>query len=243
MGDPPFPPPLLKMQGIFFKKTEKGVTRAKNPSVYAGLRGYTFQKNRCNRRKRCNQYSGENKMDEYDKMLKNLDILRKNRENVPESVLRSKYKAAYMGLRKEIEDEANFFITEWGKMGRYFLNGDEDAARDYFQKFQDYLMHDLEEKGRDSICKRMHRALYEHYDFTEFLNICADMYEQTVHLYRPYWGSKCRVIDGHIYNDIIGYWWEEESGCWIRQRKDGSFSFTIMIPAPDNLRKEVKKRA
>ena len=243
MGDPPFPPPLLKMQGIFFEKTAKGVTRAEKPSVYAGLRCNTFQKIRCYREKRCYKIFGENKMDEYDKMLKNLDILRKNRENVPESVLRSKYKAAYMGLRKEIENEANFFIDKWGKWGRNFLKGDEAIANDYVRKINEFLRQDRKKNGEKSLGRRMHLALYEHYDIDEFMNVCADMHEQTEYLYRPYWDSKCRIIDGHIYNDIIGYWWEEESGCWIRQQKDGSFSFTIMIPAPDNLRKEVKKHA
>ena len=165
----------------------------------------------------------------YETFLNSLAKLKKNRDNVPEEVLKTKYHDAYARLRHQVWQDG-IIIMQHFLIDGHFLARDINRAQEYANAIASVI------NDKSTGWKaRMKKALWEQCDAMSYLNTCAAIQEQYEELYLKYWDSLCYTKNGQIFNELLGeeFHWDEQKKIWISP--DGN-SWTIRHPAPDSLR-------
>lgn len=109
-------------------------------------------------------------MDTVDLLQLKLDALKKNRENIPEEDLKTRYKKSYEALLKSIDELATALMDEI--MFRFLVEK-------YFADEGHEMMKRLINKEKDSlkIC------LYKEYSAKAYSEICQTIYETVINRY------------------------------------------------------------
>lgn len=166
-----------------------------------------------------------------EKLEKNLRKLKANREKVERNVLKTRYKASYEALLKEIEAEAT-------TLARYVLFGSlpiraQDDGTEAFEAFiaQSNL---IIQEEREAF-RIYSRKISEDYDVdgaVAELERVARRIENEAYVH--YQAAHCRRIDDRIWNDLAKMWWNPELRLW--EHKNGQWvRFRCLPPPPEGI--------
>lgn len=158
---------------------------------------------------------------------KHLQILKKNRENVPLSELNGKYAAAYINLLRTIHAEGSMI------MKRYLTDCYPFRITDGMEKeeFVDRIGEIVSSKEGKKILQEATERLLKDYNVNSMLVALDPIREECEAAYMDYW-EKHSILDGgkkrgRIYNDIVGLYWNGDDKLW--ETEDG-LTFAILYP-------------
>lgn len=158
--------------------------------------------------------------------LGDIKKLRKNKENVPIEILKTKYAEPYNELLEKIRRETEKILFQF-LFGGILMRKDEPEERDaFFRKAQAII----DEERAAGTFREIARAVFEEYDADKALDIAAEKLHPRIWLeaYPEYWLEYCIIEnDRPIWNDLIQMRWNSDLQIW--ESRDGT-SVTIMLP-------------
>lgn len=163
-------------------------------------------------------------MDEY---RKNVDILRKNRENVPLAELKTKYAKGYLQICEKIKEQTKREISAMIACGMIIL---EEDRTETMPKIIAEVQKIVDQETEAGTMKEISRLIFSEFDVDRAMDLAAEKlaipaFEKA---YSPYFREKCRLKEGKYICDLLpGMTWNEEYGVWI---SDDRMSFTLMLP-------------
>ena len=163
-------------------------------------------------------------MDEY---RKNVDILRKNRENVPLAELKTKYAKGYLQICERIREQTKCAISAMITCGMVVLKEDQTEET---PKIIAEVQRIVDQETEAGTMKEISRLIFSEFDVDKAMDLAAEKlaipaFEKA---YGPYFKKKCRLQEGRCVCDLLpGMTWSEEYGVWI---SDDGMSFTLMLP-------------
>lgn len=113
-------------------------------------------------------------IDTKDLLQMKLDSLKKNRENIPEDLLKTKYKKSYEALLRNIDELATKLMDE---IMFHFL------VEKYFVSEGHEMMKRLINKEKDSL----KNCLYKEYSAQAYADICQSIYSAVIDKYLKEW--------------------------------------------------------
>lgn len=121
-------------------------------------------------------------MDGIEELKKNVERLKKNRENVPIETLKTKYKKGYTELLETIRDQAT------GILNRETMNGIQirKADKDVLDRIQEAVV-----KGQ--FAKQAGKALFKEYSVEKFVEIVENARAEAMAVWIPYWQGFCCI--------------------------------------------------
>ena len=144
------------------------------------------------------------------KLNQDIATLRKNRENVPLELLKTKYKKPYAKLKEEIRAQFEIYVKPLGGLEAMKKIDEEKAA------------------GHQ---KEITHAVFEEFNLTKAENLACGYYTDRVkyEAYAPYWLEHIhQEPDGKVTSDLLpGMTWHPEAGVWVSFSEP---SFTLMMP-------------
>ena len=152
-----------------------------------------------------------------------LERLRKNRENVPLDVLKTKYGAPYRKLLSEIGTEAAVSIRNTAAVLPEWLRG-QRVSPEHIQEIAD-VFDQIYREG--DYAKKIGCALYRHYSADEVQRLCVEINRKYRSELTKYFHSKTclyttaeswsleRPAIPRIYNELVDKFWDEGQGQWI----------------------------
>lgn len=159
-------------------------------------------------------------MEEY---RKNVEILRKNKENVPLELLKTKYVKGYGDLVCRIKKQTEALVILQISAGMRIFKEDQEEFREVMNRIQSII-----DKEKMTM-KEIGSLVFSEYDIEKAMDLVAERialpcFEQA---YAPYFQSKCHQEGETFTCDLLpGMKWNQEHRVWIGQ--DGSF--TLMLP-------------
>ena len=165
--------------------------------------------------------------------LKKLDqdiaTLRKNRENVPLELLKTKYKKPYAKLKEEIRAQFEIYMKHLIMLGILKTGPDLTGAK--AQSMVDQIQKIIDEEKAAGHQKEVTRAVFEEFNLTKAENLACGYYTDRVkyEAYAPYWLEHIhQEPDGKVTSDLLpGMTWHPEAGVWVSFSEP---SFTLMMP-------------
>ena len=154
-----------------------------------------------------------------EKLKSLLETLKKNDENVPEELLKTKYKKPYRELKDSIKEAADQIS------GKRIVIKNDDAGQVLIKQIQEML----EEKRRAGTGKELGRTLYKEYSVEKFLQVVEEIRIAVWNLWIPYWQQHCCLYaapecfdeDGpppKIYNDLTKeFLVDQEQNIWEKK--------------------------
>ncbi len=185
---------------------------------------------------------------ETEKLYNLLQKLKRNKEKVPISVLKTRYKTSYEKLIAEIEAEAiEAVMIPTAVALPKWIEGQKVRA-DHILKIGE-IFDQIYREGEYS--KKIGKALMEHYSIEEvqelskeinkkFHDELSNYFCQNICLYTTAenWDPDSELIP-RIYNDLVDKFWDEEKG-WISQDRPSGNALLIFIGDP-SIEKEMGK--
>lgn len=172
---------------------------------------------------------GKKKMDGIEELKKNVDRLRKNRENVPLDVLETKYKAAYENLLAGIQAQATEILNRETMKGIWIRKADEDILN----RIQNAM-------DKEQFAKQAGKALFQHFSVDKFVEIVENARAATMAVWIPYWKGFCCIYAApecweepfpppKIYNELTDeFLVDEEKNLWQKRPEWKSDQATII---------------
>ena len=149
------------------------------------------------------------------KLNQDIATLRKNRENVPLELLKTKYKKPYAKLKEEIRAQFEIYMKHIIVL---------ESMVNQIQKIID------EEKAAGHQ-KEVTHAVFEEFNLAKAENLACGYYTDRVkyEAYAPYWLEHIHQgPDGKVTSDLLpGMTWHPEAGVWVSFSEP---SFTLMMP-------------
>ncbi len=188
----------------------------------------------------------DKEMEQAEKLTVLLEKYRKNRENVPLEVLKTKYKDAYEKLKAEIKTEAQTLIRPVATKVPPWLEG-QLIKQEYAEEMAGAFNQLYE---ADCYAKKIGQALYKHYSITEALQLAGEVnskyqeallkiFHQKTCLYTTAenWDPE-NPVTPRIYNALVDKFWDEEKGEWITAEKPPGNALLIFITGDKPVREE-----
>lgn len=163
-------------------------------------------------------------MDEY---RKNVDILRKNRENVPLAELKTKYAKGYLQICEKIRLQTKSAISAIIASGMLILK--EDKAEEE-PKIVLEIQKIIDQETEAGTMKEISRLIFSEFNVDKAMDLAAERLAEPAwrRAYAPYFRKKCRLQEGKYICDLLpGMTWNEEYEVWIA---DDGMRFTLMLP-------------
>lgn len=150
--------------------------------------------------------------------------LRKNRENIPLEILKTRYASAYQKLLEDIQDMVMELIKRILVQSLPFCADDLEAKEQFLNKFQRVL----EEEASNGVFLKISHAIFHEYDLWRALEIVEQIWVRIRReAYGPYWVSHCYEHKGLIHNTIINMVWDREHEIWV---DTDDCRVTLMLP-------------
>lgn len=168
-------------------------------------------------------------MEEY---RKNVEILRKNKENVPLELLKTKYAKGYGELVCRIKKQTETLIILQISAGMLILKEDLKEFQAVTSRIQEII------NQEKMAMKEIGRLIFSEYDIDKAMDMAAEKiaipcFEEA---YAPYFRSKCYQEGETFTCDLLpGMKWNQEHRVWIGE--DGSF--TLMLPPISDEREDM----
>lgn len=166
-------------------------------------------------------------MEQVEKLTVLLEKYRKNRENVPLEVLKTKYKDAYEKLKAEIKEEAQALIKPIAAKLPDWLEG-QKVSQEYIGEIAEIFNRIY---GGGGYAKQIGTALYKHFSIDEALQLAQEINRQYREALLKFFHSKTCLytivenrdpenpVTPRIYNALVNKFWNEETGEWISEDK------------------------
>lgn len=154
----------------------------------------------------------------FNELAKLVEQCKKNRENVPEELLLTRYRKPFLKLKQKIREcgEAVFPYLMLSEL--HLMPGD---------KYETYLKEIQEVAAtakKADYPKKLGEALCKYCDIELFWCYAMVMqYKLEQSFYCDYWISHTKKLGGKYYNEIIDMWYDSESKVWLRDNAFGIF--------------------
>lgn len=168
-------------------------------------------------------------MDGIEELKKNVERLKKNRENVPIETLKTKYKKGYTELLETIRDQATGILNQESMNGIQIRKADKDVL----DRIQEAVV-----KGQ--FAKQAGKALFKEYSVEKFVEIVENARTAAMTVWIPYWQNFCCVYAApecfeepfpqpRIYNELTDeFLVDEEKNLWEKRPEWKSDQATII---------------
>lgn len=168
-------------------------------------------------------------MDGIEGLKKNVERLKRNRENVPLETLKTKYKAAYEGLLTEIQGQATEILNRETMSGILIRKGDKDILA----RIQSAM-----DEGQ--FAKQAGKAIFQHFSVDKFVEIVENARAEAMAVWIPYWQGFCCIYatpenweepfpPPKIYNELTDeFLVDEEKNLWQKRPEWKSDQATII---------------
>lgn len=162
------------------------------------------------------------------KLSQDIATLRKNRENVPLELLKTKYKKPYAKLKEEIRAQFEIYMKHLIMLG--ILKTGPDLTGTKAKSMADQIQKVIDEEKAAGHLEEITHAVFEEFNLVKAENLACGYYADRVkyEAYAPYWLEHIhQEPDGKITSDLLpGMTWQPESGVWVSFSK---LSFTLMM--------------
>ena len=163
------------------------------------------------------------------KLNQDIATLRKNRENVPLELLKTKYKKPYAKLKEEIRAQFEIYVKHLIMLGILKTGPDLTGAK--AQSMVDQIQKIIDEEKAAGHQKEVTHAVFEEFNLAKAENLACGYYTDRVkyEAYAPYWLEHIHQgPDGKVTSDLLpGMTWHPEAGVWVSFSEP---SFTLMMP-------------
>ncbi len=183
---------------------------------------------------------------DYGKWVENIGRLKKNRQNVPEDILRTKYAGPYNALLSEIRKQTREMILDCTLSGFPIMKEWEDEEFPEDKKDVETIILKINstfELARISgSMKRIHDAVFREYDPQKAMGIAGQIREDIEReAYLPYWQKHCSLQDEGrvIYNDLVGMEWASKN---LWKATGEKWCAIITWPPPEEMIKKAEGR-
>lgn len=168
-------------------------------------------------------------MDGIEGLKKNVERLKRNRENVPLETLKTKYKAAYEGVLTEIQGQATEILNRETMSGILIRKGDKDILA----RIQSAM-----DEGQ--FAKQAGKAIFQHFSVDKFVEIVENARAEAMAVWIPYWQGFCCIYatpenweepfpPPKIYNELTDeFLVDEEKNLWQKRPEWKSDQATII---------------
>ena len=162
----------------------------------------------------------ESNQKDKEKLKSLLETLKKNDENVPKELLKTKYKKPYRELKESIKEVADRISGR--RIRQDIVIQNDEAGQVLIKQIQEML----EEKRRAGAGKELGRTLYKEYSVEKFLQVVEEIRIAVWNLWIPYWQQHCCLYATEenwqepypppkIYNDLTDeFLVDEEQNVW-----------------------------
>lgn len=153
-----------------------------------------------------------------------IEKLRKNREKIPQDILKTRYATAYRKLLADIQDMVQELIKRICIQSLPFHAKDIEEKEQFLKAIQELIEADIS----GEILTKIGHAIFKEYNLTKALEI-AELISNRIckDIYGNYWLSNCHEHDGKIHNDLIDMDWDDENGLWVNSDVG---SVSLMLP-------------
>lgn len=163
------------------------------------------------------------------KLSQDIATLRKNRENVPLELLKTKYKKPYAKLKEEIRAQFEIYMKHIIVLGILKTGPDLTGAK--AESMVDQIQKIIDEEKAAGHQKEVTHAVFEEFNLAKAENLACGYYTDRVkyEAYAPYWLEHIhQEPDGKVTSDLLpGMTWHPEAGVWVSFSEP---SFTLMMP-------------
>lgn len=163
------------------------------------------------------------------KLSQDIATLRKNRENVPLELLKTKYKKPYAKLKEEIRAQFEIYMKHIIVLGILKTGPDLTGAK--AKSMVDQIQKIIDEEKAAGHQKEVTHAVFEEFNLAKAENLACGYYTDRVkyEAYAPYWLEHIhQEPDGKVTSDLLpGMTWHPEAGVWVSFSEP---SFTLMMP-------------
>lgn len=142
--------------------------------------------------------------------MKKLETLRKNRENVPEELLKTKYSKPYNELRIEIQKMTEELVRTTALSKIIILKEDIERELPVIQKAID---------ENSILLKNISRAVFIDQDIEKVFQLAFELEEKIREAWRPYFESHCtKGTDGEVRCKLLDSLWDSKFA-WSEDHK------------------------
>jgi len=174
----------------------------------------------------------------YDEWVQNIERLQKNREKVPEDVLKTKYAKPYEKLIQTLKEQTGAMIAWAAVPDNLPVLDDQEDIEAIATRAQGIInLHRIM-----GTYKRIEHAVFSEYSPGQAFLMASKIRDEIERdAYGPYWEKHCNLRkDGtEIYNDIVGMIWISPD-LW-RNEEGTCFEF-ITWPPPKEMVEAVERR-
>lgn len=158
-----------------------------------------------------------------EKLKSLLETLKKNDENVPEELLKTKYKKPYRELKESIKEVADQISGR--RIRQDIVIKNDETGQVLIKQIQTTL----DEKRNAGTGKELGRALYKEYSLEKFLQVVEEIRTAIWNLWIPYWQEHCCLYAApecfeengsppKIYNDLTKeFLVDQEQNIWEKK--------------------------
>ena len=167
---------------------------------------------------------------DLNKLNQDIATLRKNRENVPLELLKTKYKKPYAKLKEEIRAQLEIYLKELTLLG--ILKIGPDLTPEKQKEMAEKIQSIIDEGVAAGYVKEISHAVFEEFDLKKAENIACGYFTSRVQyeIYAPYWLQHIHQEEnGRYTSDLLQgmTWHPENGGVWVDFSEP---SFTLMMP-------------
>lgn len=185
-------------------------------------------------------------MEQQEKLTALLEKLRKNKENVPLEVLKTKYKDAYEKLIKTIKTEGQALIESIAAKPPEWLAGQKVRQEDADEIVK--IFNGIYDEG--GYAKKIGTALYKHYSAGEARQLAEEVSRKYQEALLGLFNSKTCLyttaenwdpenpVTPRIYNTLVDKFWSEEKGEWITEDKPPGTALLLFITGKEPEKEE-----
>ena len=163
------------------------------------------------------------------KLEQDIATLRKNRENVPLELLKTKYKKPYAKLKEEIRAQFEIYMKELSLLG--ILKIGPDMTPEEQKEMEAGIQKIIDEETAAGHLRECAKAVFEEFDLKKAENLICGYFTERIkyEVYAPYWLEHIhQEPDGKVTSDLLpGMTWHPEAGVWVSFSEP---SFTLMMP-------------
>ena len=158
-----------------------------------------------------------------EKLKSLLETLKKNDENEPEELLKTKYKKPYRELKESIKEVADQISGR--RIRQDIVIKNDETGQVLIKQIQTTL----DEKRNAGTGKELGRALYKEYSLEKFLQVVEEIRTAIWNLWIPYWQEHCCLYAApecfeengsppKIYNDLTKeFLVDQEQNIWEKK--------------------------
>lgn len=154
----------------------------------------------------------------FNDLMELVNKCKKNREHVPEELLRTRYRKSFSSLKEKIKSYGEEIFPLMMVSSLRFLP--EDSIEDYLPAIEDAV-----EKAKEAgYPRKLGDALVKYCDIDLFYSYAIVVqYELEEKFYADYWINHTLVLGGKYYNQIIDMWYDPEFSVWKNNKTFGLF--------------------